>query len=79
MNFNTWFSDLQTRTAQNAGAGLPAFKELLARLGSPQHNYQIIHVAGTNGKGTVCTLLAHTLTCAGRRTGLFVSPHLVSQ
>lgn len=78
MNFNTWFSELQTRTAQNAGAGLPAFKELLARLGSPQHNYQIIHVAGTNGKGTVCTLLAHTLACAGWRTGLFVSPHLVS-
>ena len=78
MNFNTWFSDLQTRTAKNAGAGLPAFKELLARLGSPQHNYQIIHVAGTNGKGTVCTLLAHTLACAGWRTGLFVSPHLVS-
>lgn len=78
MNFNTWFSQLQTRTAQNAGAGLPAFKELLARLGHPQNNYKIIHVAGTNGKGTVCTLLAHTLGCAGYNTGLFISPHLVS-
>ncbi len=78
MNFNTWFSSLQTRTACQAGAGLPAFKALLARLNHPQNNYKIIHVAGTNGKGTVCTLLAHSLTCAGRKTGLFVSPHLIS-
>ena len=78
MNFNTWFQELQTRTAKQAGAGLPAFKELLARLGHPQTNYKIIHVAGTNGKGTVCTLLAHTLSCAGYQTGLFISPHLIS-
>lgn len=77
MNFNTWFTALQTRTARNAGAGLVAFKALLARLGHPERTYKIIHVAGTNGKGTVCTLLAHTLTCAGYKTGLFVSPHLV--
>ncbi len=78
MNFESWFYDLQTRTAYNAGVGLTAFKALLLRLKNPQHNYKIIHVAGTNGKGTVCTLLAHTLTCAGHKTGLFVSPHLVS-
>lgn len=78
MNFNNWFLDLQTRTASNTGAGLVAFKQLLERLGNPQNKYQIIHVAGTNGKGTVCTLLAHVLTCAGYKTGLFVSPHLIS-
>lgn len=78
MNFNGCFWSLQTRTAQHTGAGLVAFKELLVRLENPQNNYKIIHVAGTNGKGTVCTLLAHTLTCAGHKTGLFVSPHLVS-
>ncbi len=78
MNFNTWFTSLQTRTANHAGAGLAAFARLLERLNHPQHNYKIIHVAGTNGKGTVCTLLAHSLTCAGHTTGLFVSPHLVS-
>ena len=78
MHFNEWFYELQTRTAQHAGAGLVAFKELLARLKNPQNNYKIIHVAGTNGKGTVCTLLAHSLTCAGHKTGLFVSPHLIS-
>lgn len=78
MNFNQWFFNLQTHTAQNAGVGLVAFKRLLNRLDNPQDTYKIIHVAGTNGKGTVCTLLAHTLTCAGHQTGLFVSPHLVS-
>lgn len=78
MNFNTWFSALQTRTAPNRGAGLVAFRALLARLNNPQQNYKIIHVAGTNGKGTVCTLLAHALTQHGEKTGLFISPHLIS-
>lgn len=77
MNFNEWFLQLQTSTLRNTGAGLIAFRALLMRLGCPQNNYKIIHVAGTNGKGTVCTLLAHTLTCAGYKTGLFVSPHLM--
>ena len=79
MNFNAWFNQLQTRTAPNRGAGLLAFKELLARLNNPQNSYKIIHVAGTNGKGTVCMLLARALTCAGKKTGLFISPHLISQ
>ena len=78
MNFNAWFSDLQTRTAQHSGAGLAAFTQLLLRLKNPQQNYKIIHVAGTNGKGTVCMLLARALTSAGHKTGLFISPHLTS-
>lgn len=77
MNFNSWVSELQARAPQT-GAGLAAFGRLLARLNHPQNSYKIIHVAGTNGKGTVCTLLAHALTCAGYKTGLFVSPHLIS-
>ncbi len=76
MNFNTLYHTLQTRP--QTGAGLPAFGRLLERLEHPQNNYKIIHVAGTNGKGTVCTLLARTLACAGFQTGLFLSPHLVS-
>ena len=69
---------MQTRTACNTGAGLVAFRQLLTRLKNPQQNYSIIHVAGTNGKGTVCTLLANMLMCAGHKTGLFLSPHLIS-
>ena len=78
MNFKTWFSDEQARTALPSGAGLVALEALLARLNHPQKKFKVIHVAGTNGKGTVCTLLARALTCAGKKTGLFISPHLIS-
>jgi len=51
-------------------------RELLARLGNPQHGLPILHVAGTKGKGSTAAMLAAVLTAAGRRTGLFTSPHL---
>lgn len=78
MNSNDVFSQLCTRQGPGFGAGLCAFSQLLACLNNPQNSFQILHVAGTNGKGSVCTLLAHALTCAGKKTGLFVSPHLLS-
>jgi dihydrofolate synthase/folylpolyglutamate synthase len=46
-------------------------------LGSPEKDKKIIHVAGTNGKGSVCAYLCSVLTKAGYRTGMFTSPHLV--
>lgn len=52
-------------------------KILMERLGNPERSMKIIHVAGTNGKGSVCAYLSSILTCAGKRTGLFTSPHLV--
>lgn len=52
-------------------------KILLERLGNPQNSMKIFHVAGTNGKGSVCAYLSSILTCAGKKTGLFTSPHLV--
>lgn len=51
-------------------------KELLSRLGDPQAGQSFIHVAGTNGKGSTCAMLAEILKCAGYKTGLFTSPHL---
>lgn len=51
--------------------------ELMERLGRPDRNLKIIHVAGTNGKGSVCAFLSSILVRSGRRTGLFTSPHLV--
>lgn len=52
-------------------------KKLLERLGNPERSMKILHVAGTNGKGSVCAYLSSILTYAGKKTGLFTSPHLV--
>ncbi|MCD7813028.1 MAG: bifunctional folylpolyglutamate synthase/dihydrofolate synthase [Lachnospiraceae bacterium] len=52
-------------------------RELICRIGRPERKMKVIHVAGTNGKGSVCAFLSSILTGAGYRTGLFTSPHLV--
>lgn len=52
-------------------------RECLLRLGEPDRSFLTIHVAGTNGKGSVCAFLASFLEEDGVRTGLFTSPHLV--
>ena len=52
-------------------------KEMLRRLGNPQDSIKVIHVAGTNGKGSTCAYLASMLSAGGYKTGLFTSPHLV--
>lgn len=52
-------------------------RELIRRLGHPERSMKVIHVAGTNGKGSVCAFLSSILTHAGKRAGLFTSPHLV--
>ena len=52
-------------------------KAILRHLGEPQKRMKILHVAGTNGKGSVCSFLASMLYAAGKHTGLFISPHLV--
>lgn len=58
--------------------GLSRMRGLLAALGDPQKSFAAVHVAGTNGKGSLCALLARALSEAGHRTGLYTSPHLVS-
>jgi dihydrofolate synthase/folylpolyglutamate synthase len=50
---------------------------LLRALGDPQRRFHSVHVAGTNGKGSVCALIERVLREAGHRTGLYTSPHLV--
>ena len=57
--------------------GLEAMREYAELLGNPQERFRCIHVAGTNGKGSVCSMIAAALAAMGFRTGLYTSPHLL--
>ncbi|MCW5314363.1 bifunctional folylpolyglutamate synthase/dihydrofolate synthase [Nostoc sp. KVJ3] len=57
--------------------GLDRIVNLLANLGNPHYQVPVIHIAGTNGKGSVCAYLSSVLTEAGYHTGRYTSPHLV--
>ncbi len=56
---------------------LDTIQNILKFLNNPQKNYHIVHVAGTNGKGSTATYIASILQKAGFKTGLYTSPHLV--
>jgi dihydrofolate synthase/folylpolyglutamate synthase len=53
-------------------------RRLLNELGNPQNKIQVIHIAGTSGKGSTSTILSTILTSQGFKTGLFISPHMIS-
>jgi dihydrofolate synthase/folylpolyglutamate synthase len=68
------------RGGEHAGMrpGLERIEGLLAALDHPELRYTLVQVAGTNGKGSAAAMIAAMLKAAGRRTGLYTSPHLVS-
>ena len=57
--------------------GLTRIRELLSKLGNPHTNIKAIHVAGTNGKGSTCSMLSIALTECGYKTGLYISPAII--
>jgi dihydrofolate synthase / folylpolyglutamate synthase len=57
--------------------GLATIRRTLTNLGNPQRRYRTIHIAGTNGKGSVASGMASVLQASGYRVGLYTSPHLV--
>ena len=61
---------------KTAKFGLERIRTVLAALGDPQDRCRFVHVAGTNGKGSTCAMIESALRASGRRTGLFISPHL---
>ena len=63
--------------ASAANFSLRSIRRFCAELGNPQDTYPTIHVAGTNGKGTTCQMLASVCQSAGYKTGLYTSPHLL--
>ncbi len=64
------------RRAHGIKPGLDVITALLERLGNPQRSFKAIHVAGTNGKGSVCAMIESVLRASGFKTGLYTSPHL---
>lgn len=74
---NDAYHSLFKRTTAGIKPGLDVIKALLAALGNPHHELAVIHVAGTNGKGSVCAMLESVLRASGFRTGLYTSPHLI--
>jgi dihydrofolate synthase/folylpolyglutamate synthase len=71
------FHQLYQRTAHGIKPGLDIISALLEDLGHPERTFPYVHVAGTNGKGSVCAMVESILRHAGYRTGLYTSPHLV--
>jgi dihydrofolate synthase / folylpolyglutamate synthase len=68
---------LQPFAKSGINLGLDRIHHLLSKLNNPHHYVPIIHVAGTNGKGSVCAYLSAVLTHCGYKTGRYISPHLV--
>jgi dihydrofolate synthase/folylpolyglutamate synthase len=69
------FQDIGSKAANFK---LDQIREFCAEIGNPQDGFKSVHVAGTNGKGTVCSMLSAIYTAAGYKTGLFSSPHLIN-
>ena len=56
---------------------LDAMYYIMNKFDNPQKNLKFIHIAGTNGKGSICEMLSQTLTNSGYKAGKFISPHLL--
>jgi dihydrofolate synthase/folylpolyglutamate synthase len=68
---------LSSLGASGIRMGLDRIERALLALGNPERDYRILHVAGTNGKGSTCAFAATSMTAQGHRVGLYTSPHLV--
>lgn len=77
MSNNDPYEKLFKRTTAGIKPGLEVISALLDELGNPHQKLAVIHVAGTNGKGSVCAMLESVLRASGFKTGLYTSPHLI--
>jgi len=77
MNYRQSIAYLESFKRYGIRLGLDRIRQLLSSLGDPQNNFRSIHIAGTNGKGSVAAMLSSILTRAGFKVGLYTSPHLV--
>ena len=75
---NENFVSFQTAGRTAYREGLNTIESMCRLMGNPQNDCMTIHIAGTNGKGSVSHMLASVLQASGRRTGLYTSPHLAT-
>ncbi|MDA8234567.1 MAG: bifunctional folylpolyglutamate synthase/dihydrofolate synthase [Clostridia bacterium] len=78
MNFNEAINYLQNLTKFGINLGLGRIEELLRRLDNPHQKLKVIHIGGTNGKGSTTAMVSSILQAAGYKVGTFTSPHLHS-
>lgn len=76
MNYEEALKFIHSTYRFGSKLGLENIKDLLRRLGNPHERFDVVHVAGTNGKGSVTSMLTHVLHEAGYRVGMFISPYL---
>jgi dihydrofolate synthase/folylpolyglutamate synthase len=76
MNYNEAIEYIHSTYRFGSKLGLDNIKKLLDKLDNPQNGLRIIHVAGTNGKGSISAMIRSVLTASGYKTGFFISPYL---
>ena len=74
MTYNEAMQYMEQVQKKGSVLGLGPVKMLLERLGNPQDKLAVIHVAGTNGKGSICTFLENMYMAEGKRVGRYISP-----
>ena len=77
MNYGEALNYIHSLGKFSKPAGLDRITLALKRLNDPQNNFKAIHIAGTNGKGSVSAMLAKIFSTAGYKTGLFISPFII--
>ncbi len=77
MNYGEWLDFIHSLGNFSLPAGLERISAVLEALGNPQNKFKSIHIAGTNGKGSVSAMLASVFKEAGYKTGLFISPFII--
>ncbi len=78
MNYQQAWDYLDSLQFHKIKLGLDAMRTFMAKVNNPEQQLKTVHVAGTNGKGSVCVTLLTILSQAGYRVGLYTSPHLSS-
>lgn len=77
MNYQEAITYIHNLSWNGKGSGIERTKELLIRCGRPERSLKVIHIAGTNGKGSTAAMLSSVFQAAGYKTGLYTSPYIV--